>query len=45
MVVAAGRADLDHFDRILANAGIKPPRPGDEPRAPIEPAWSGEPTS
>jgi len=26
----AGRADLSAFDRILAQAGTEPPRPGDE---------------
>jgi len=25
------RADLDAFDRLLANAGEEPPQPGDEP--------------
>jgi hypothetical protein len=27
----AARADLDAFDRLLANAREEPPRPGDEP--------------
>jgi hypothetical protein len=27
----AARADLAAFDRLLANAGKEPPRPGDEP--------------
>jgi len=27
----AAHADLDAFDRLLANAGEEPPQPGDEP--------------